>query len=154
MTDFLMYLIMQANTVEELPEVLLGTCRLNYLDASKSVKERWDVPKNKQYNARADDLLFCFFVKALCFIYHSLLSQLVFTLKLRYRKDLVRSSVLPDPTWVKKLVDKTEFLYENQRKELLVQQSTALFLSQETLNPYWFAYNHRAKTMINPWFLE
>lgn len=30
----------QANTAEELPELLLGTCRLNYLDVSKSVKER------------------------------------------------------------------------------------------------------------------
>lgn len=29
--------IVQANTEEELPEYLLGTCRLNHLDASKSV---------------------------------------------------------------------------------------------------------------------
>ncbi|KAJ4895836.1 Pleckstrin homology (PH) and lipid-binding START domains-containing protein [Raphanus sativus] len=35
-----MAFLIQANTVEELPELLLGTCRLNYLDASKSVKER------------------------------------------------------------------------------------------------------------------
>lgn len=40
---------------------------------------------------------FWFFVQAVCFFYHSLLSQLVLTLRLRYRKDLVRSSVLPDP---------------------------------------------------------
>lgn len=32
--------IMQANTENELPELLLGTCRLNYLDVSKSVQER------------------------------------------------------------------------------------------------------------------
>lgn len=35
-----MAFLIQANTVEELPELLLGTCRLNYLDVSKSVKER------------------------------------------------------------------------------------------------------------------
>ncbi|CAN8254560.1 unnamed protein product [Cochlearia groenlandica] len=35
-----MAFLIQANTAEELPEMLLGTCRLNYLDASKSVKER------------------------------------------------------------------------------------------------------------------
>lgn len=29
--------ILQANTQEELPEVLLGTCRFNHLDASKAV---------------------------------------------------------------------------------------------------------------------
>lgn len=29
--------LMQGNTQEELPEFLLGTCRLNYLDASKAV---------------------------------------------------------------------------------------------------------------------
>ncbi|KAL0756072.1 hypothetical protein Bca101_093740 [Brassica carinata] len=28
---------LEANTVEELPELLLGTCRLNYLDATKSI---------------------------------------------------------------------------------------------------------------------
>ncbi|XP_010253703.1 PREDICTED: protein ENHANCED DISEASE RESISTANCE 2-like [Nelumbo nucifera] len=32
-----MAFLIQANTQEELPEVLLGTCRLNHLDASKSV---------------------------------------------------------------------------------------------------------------------
>lgn len=35
-----LYLILfsfQANTAEELPEFLLGTCRLNHLDTSKSV---------------------------------------------------------------------------------------------------------------------
>ncbi|KAJ7970446.1 Protein ENHANCED DISEASE RESISTANCE 2-like [Quillaja saponaria] len=32
-----MAFVIQANTQEELPEVLLGTCRLNHLDASKSV---------------------------------------------------------------------------------------------------------------------
>ncbi|PIA29112.1 hypothetical protein AQUCO_06200006v1 [Aquilegia coerulea] len=32
-----MAFLIQANTEEELPEVLLGTCRLNHLDASKSV---------------------------------------------------------------------------------------------------------------------
>ncbi|XP_010555822.1 PREDICTED: protein ENHANCED DISEASE RESISTANCE 2-like [Tarenaya hassleriana] len=35
-----MAFLIQANTEEELPEVLLGTCRLNYLDVSKSVRER------------------------------------------------------------------------------------------------------------------
>ncbi|EOA25157.1 hypothetical protein CARUB_v10018468mg [Capsella rubella] len=35
-----MAFLIQANTAEELPELLLGTCRLNYLDVSKSVKER------------------------------------------------------------------------------------------------------------------
>ncbi|KAL1212560.1 Protein ENHANCED DISEASE RESISTANCE 2-like [Cardamine amara subsp. amara] len=35
-----MAFLIQANTAEELPELLLGTCRLNNLDASKSVKER------------------------------------------------------------------------------------------------------------------
>ncbi|KAJ7975060.1 Protein ENHANCED DISEASE RESISTANCE 2-like [Quillaja saponaria] len=32
-----MAFLIQANTEEELPEVLLGTCRLNHLDASKSI---------------------------------------------------------------------------------------------------------------------
>lgn len=32
-----MAFLIQANTQEELPEILLGTCRLNHLDASKSV---------------------------------------------------------------------------------------------------------------------
>ncbi|KAL0772750.1 hypothetical protein Bca101_037901 [Brassica carinata] len=35
-----MAFLIQANTAEELPELLLGTCRLNYLDVSKSLKER------------------------------------------------------------------------------------------------------------------
>ncbi|XP_019099859.1 PREDICTED: protein ENHANCED DISEASE RESISTANCE 2-like isoform X2 [Camelina sativa] len=35
-----MAFLIQANTAEELPELLIGTCRLNYLDVSKSVKER------------------------------------------------------------------------------------------------------------------
>jgi hypothetical protein len=30
-------IFLQANTDEELPEYLLGTCRLNHLDASKAV---------------------------------------------------------------------------------------------------------------------
>lgn len=29
--------LVQANTEEELPEYLLGTCRLNHLDAAKSI---------------------------------------------------------------------------------------------------------------------
>lgn len=29
--------VLQGNTEEELPEVLLGTCRLNHLDPSKAV---------------------------------------------------------------------------------------------------------------------
>ncbi|XP_061998570.1 protein ENHANCED DISEASE RESISTANCE 2-like [Rosa rugosa] len=33
-----MAFLIQANTEEELPEVLLGTCRINHLDASKSVQ--------------------------------------------------------------------------------------------------------------------
>lgn len=32
-----MVCLVQGNTSEELPEFLLGTCRLNYLDASKAV---------------------------------------------------------------------------------------------------------------------
>jgi hypothetical protein len=32
-----MAFLVQGNTQEELPEFLLGTCRLNYLDASKAV---------------------------------------------------------------------------------------------------------------------
>jgi hypothetical protein len=32
-----MAFLVQGNTYEELPEFLLGTCRLNYLDASKAV---------------------------------------------------------------------------------------------------------------------
>lgn len=35
-----MAFLIQANTENELPELLLGTCRLNYLDVSKSVQER------------------------------------------------------------------------------------------------------------------
>ncbi|CAK9165191.1 unnamed protein product [Ilex paraguariensis] len=34
-----MAFLIQANTTEELPECLLGTCRLNHLDASKSILE-------------------------------------------------------------------------------------------------------------------
>lgn len=30
--------ILQGNTPDELPECLLGTCRINHLDASKSVQ--------------------------------------------------------------------------------------------------------------------
>ncbi|GAA0141881.1 defense/immunity protein [Lithospermum erythrorhizon] len=32
-----MAFLVQANTPEELPEYLLGTCRLNHLDAAKAV---------------------------------------------------------------------------------------------------------------------
>ncbi|EXB51750.1 hypothetical protein L484_002655 [Morus notabilis] len=35
-----MAFLIQGNTEEELPEVLLGTCRLNHLDASKSVQAK------------------------------------------------------------------------------------------------------------------
>ncbi|KAJ0255357.1 hypothetical protein HA466_0101190 [Hirschfeldia incana] len=35
-----MAFLIQANTEKELPELLLGTCRLNYLDVSKSLRER------------------------------------------------------------------------------------------------------------------
>ncbi|CAH8323856.1 unnamed protein product [Eruca vesicaria subsp. sativa] len=35
-----MAFLIQANTEKELPELLIGTCRLNYLDVSKSVQER------------------------------------------------------------------------------------------------------------------
>lgn len=39
--------ILQGNTYEELPEELLGTCRLNHLDASKSVRLKlWFWPRN------------------------------------------------------------------------------------------------------------
>lgn len=35
-----MAFVIQGNTQEELPEILLGTCRLSYLDASKSVRKK------------------------------------------------------------------------------------------------------------------
>lgn len=47
--------LMQGNTQEELPEFLLGTCRLNYLDASKAVSldECW--PLNSRSRRRQLD---------------------------------------------------------------------------------------------------
>ncbi|KAG0491758.1 hypothetical protein HPP92_005156 [Vanilla planifolia] len=36
-----MAFVIQGNTQEELPEILLGTCRLNYLDAAKAIPVKW-----------------------------------------------------------------------------------------------------------------
>ncbi|RRT46636.1 hypothetical protein BHE74_00045756 [Ensete ventricosum] len=38
-----MAFLIQGNTEEELPEFLLGTCRLNHLDVSKSVPLTHDI---------------------------------------------------------------------------------------------------------------